>query len=86
MDAVFTSDPENVGSRVAFTTKVTTPPAARVTGVFNEPEPDVAHEDPTVAEHVQTALRTDAGNVSVTVAATTVDGPELLTLIVQLTV
>ena len=47
------------------------------------PEPDAdPHEAPAVAEHVQVAPVREGGMESETVAPTTDEGPELLTVIV----
>ena len=85
IDAALIKEPDALGWRVATTVNVAVPPESNVTGVFIDPVPVRAHDDPTLAEQVQSALSTAAGNVSVTVAATAVDGPLFDAAIVHVT-
>ena len=62
---------------VAEIETVAVPPGARVTDAETLPLPDAGHDEPALAEHVQVAPDSVAGNVSATVAPVTVDGPGL---------
>ena len=71
--------PTKNGSMVPVTVYVAVPPLARFTVWLIEPEPDaVAQADPTEAEHVHVAERSDAGRESITVAPVTADGPRFV--------
>ena len=58
--------------------KVAVPPGASVTEAARFPLPEAGHVEPAVAEHVQVEPLNEAGMVSLTVAAVTVEGPGLV--------
>jgi hypothetical protein len=73
--AVFTRDPVALDEMAPVTVKVAVPLVSNVTGALIDPEPDAGHEDPAEATQVHVTLLSEAGMVSVTVAAVTVEGP-----------
>ena len=75
MAAVLTSVPVAAGEIVPVTVNVAVPLDSSVTDALIEPEPEAGHVDPDEAAHVHATPVRDAGIVSVTVAAVTVEGP-----------
>ena len=75
MAAELTSDPVAAGEIVPVTVNVAVPLDNSVTDALIEPAPDAGHVDPDAAAHVHVTPVSDAGIVSVTVAAVTVEGP-----------
>jgi hypothetical protein len=85
MLAVFASDPVAVDEIVPVTVNVAVPLDNRVTEALIEPEPEAGHVDPDDAAHVHVTPVSEAGIVSVTVAAVMVEGPALEATIVYVT-
>jgi hypothetical protein len=75
IEAVLASDPVALDEIVPVTVNVAVPLESRVTDALIEPEPEAGHDEPDDAAHVQVTPLSDAGIVSVTVAAVIVDGP-----------
>ena len=81
--AVFDKVPVAVAATVADTVNVAAPPAASVTEALIAPAPDEGQLEPApVAAQVHVTPVSDAGNVSLTLAPVTVDGPLLVATIV----
>ena len=80
--AVLASDPVAVAEMAPVTVNVAAPPETKVTEALIEPEPEAGHDEPAEAEHVQVTPLSEAGIVSVTVAALIVEGPALEATIV----
>src|SRR5262245_12971548 len=81
--ALLTKVPVAVGSTVPVATKVTKPPAGRSTVVAMSPLPvAVPQLDPGAGLHVHVTSLSTVGNVSVTAAPLTAEGPALATVIV----
>jgi hypothetical protein len=81
-DAVFDNDPVLVATIDAVRVYVAVPPDSRVTVSLMLPVPENPHDEPAEAVHVHVAPVSDAGNVSVTVAPETFEGPLLVATIV----
>ena len=83
MAAVFTRFPTAEALIVPVTVNVADAPTGRFTKPLMLPEPLAAgHDAPPLVEHVHVTPLSDAGIVSVTVAAVIADGPELLATMV----
>ena len=84
--AVLASVPEADAEIVAVSVNVAVPPAARLTVALMLPEPPAGQLEPVpAATHVHVAPPNTTGNVSVTVAPVTNDGPALVATIVYVT-
>jgi hypothetical protein len=75
MLAVLATDPVALAEMVPVTVNVAVPPVSSVTEALIDPEPDAGHVEPDEATQVHVTPLSDAGIVSVTVAAVIVDGP-----------
>jgi hypothetical protein len=71
---------------VTLTVNVADPPLSKFTDAFRFPAPEAGQLDPPLAEQVQVAPLTLAGNTSVTVAPVTADGPAFDAMIVYVSV
>ncbi len=80
--AVLATVPTVSGATTAVTVKVAVPAGARSTVVAMSPVPDAAAQLPPVATQVHVAPVSSTGIVSSTGAATTADGPALVTVTV----
>ena len=80
IEAVLAITPLAEPATVAFTVNVADPPGNSDTEVLMAlPEPEAAHEEPAEAAQVHDTPTNDAGATSVNGAATTADGPALVT-------
>ena len=74
--AVLVNEPVALAAIVPVTVNVAVPLGNMVTEALIEPEPEAGQVEPADAVQVHVTLESVAGMVSVTVAATMVEGPE----------